>query len=218
MPLIEDDVYGELAFDAARVNPAKAWDRDSTVLLCSSFTKTLAPGYRIGFVVPGRRWQEQIERLKFVTNVASPTLPQRALARYLSDGAYDRHLRTLRDRLSGIEASTASAVARHFPAGTRVSSPRGGCFLWVELPDGLDAMALHARALDVGVAISPGPIFSPPGRPPELHPALLRPALDRRDRGGRQAGGAAGRAAAPAAAPTAAQSGPVRADASGRGD
>jgi DNA-binding transcriptional MocR family regulator len=163
VPLIEDDVYGELAFDAARVNPAKAWDRDSTVLLCSSFTKTLAPGFRIGFVVPGRRWQEQVERLKFVTNVASPTLPQRALARYLSDGAYDRHLRTLRDRLSGIEASTASAVARHFPAGTRVSSPRGGCFLWVELPDGLDAMALHARALDVGVAISPGPIFSPQG-------------------------------------------------------
>ena len=163
VPLIEDDVYGELAFDAARVKPAKAWDRDGTVLLCSSFTKTLAPGFRIGFVVPGRRRLETLERLKFVTNVASPTLPQRALARYLSDGAYDRHLRTLRDRLAGIEASTASAVARHFPSGTRVSSPRGGCFLWVELPEGLDAMALHARALDVGVAISPGPIFSPQG-------------------------------------------------------
>jgi DNA-binding transcriptional MocR family regulator len=163
VPLIEDDVYGELAFDEARVKPAKAWDRDGSVVLCSSFTKTLAPGFRIGFVVPGRRHHERIERLKFITNVASPTLPQRALARYLSDGAYDRHLRTLRDRLAGIEASTASAVARHFPAGTRVSSPRGGCFLWIELPEGLDAMALHARALDVGVAISPGPIFSPQG-------------------------------------------------------
>ena len=163
VPLIEDDVYGELAFGPSRVHPAKAWDQDGTVLLCSSFTKTLAPGYRVGFVVPGARHRERIEGLKFATNVASPTLPQRALARYLADGAYDRHLRTLRDRLAGIEASTASAVARYFPAGTRVSSPKGGCFLWVELPAGLDAMVLHARALDVGVAISPGPIFSPTG-------------------------------------------------------
>lgn len=163
VPLIEDDVYGELAFDAARVHPAKAWDQDGTVLLCSSFTKTLAPGYRVGFVVPGARHRERIEGLKFAVNVGTPTLPQRALARYLADGAYDRHLRTLRDRVAGIEASTATAVARHFPDGTRVSSPRGGCFLWVELPPGVDAMTLHARALDVGVAISPGPIFSPQG-------------------------------------------------------
>jgi DNA-binding transcriptional MocR family regulator len=163
VPLIEDDVYGELAFGPSRVNPVKAWDHDGTVLFCSSFTKTLAPGYRVGFVIPGPRHRERIEGLKFATNVASPTLPQRALARYLADGAYDRHLRALRDRLAAIEASTASAVARHFPEGTRVSSPRGGCFLWVELPPGLDAMTLHARALDVGVAISPGPIFSPAG-------------------------------------------------------
>ncbi len=163
IPLIEDDVYGELAFGGARVDPVKAWDQDGTVLLCSSFTKTLAPGYRIGFVVPGPRYRERIEALKFATNMASPTLPQRALARYLADGAYDRHLRTLRDRLAAIEASTASAVARSFPEGTRVSSPKGGCFLWVELPAGVDAMALHARALELGVAISPGQIFSPAG-------------------------------------------------------
>jgi DNA-binding transcriptional MocR family regulator len=163
IPLIEDDVFGELSFGPARVQPAKAWDRDGTVLLCSSFSKTLAPGYRVGFAIPGARHRERIEALKFATNIATATLPQRALARYLADGAYDRHLRTLRDRLAAIEASTASAVARHFPAGTRVSSPRGGCFLWVELPAGVDAMTLYARALEVGVAISPGPVFSPAG-------------------------------------------------------
>jgi DNA-binding transcriptional MocR family regulator len=163
VPLIEDDVYGELSFGAARIDPVKAWDRDGWVILCSSFTKTLAPGYRVGFAVPGPRWRDKIEGLKFSTNVASVTLTQRAMARYLSDGAYDRHLRTLRDRLEAIEAATASAVAQHFPEGTRVSSPKGGCFLWVELPPAVDAMTLHARALDVGVAISPGPIFSPTG-------------------------------------------------------
>jgi DNA-binding transcriptional MocR family regulator len=163
VPLIEDDVYGELSFGPARVDPVKAWDRDGWVIFCSSFTKTLAPGYRTGFAVPGPRWRDRIEGLKFSTNVASATLTQRAMARYLSDGAYDRHLRTLRDRLAAIEAATASAVARHFPEGTRVSSPKGGCFLWVELPPGLDALTLFARALDVGVAISPGPIFSPTG-------------------------------------------------------
>lgn len=163
IPLIEDDVFGELAFGAARVPPAKAWDRDGSVLFCSSFSKTLAPGYRVGFAIPGARHRERLEALKFATNMATATLPQRAVARYLADGAYDRHLRTLRDRLAAIEASTAAAVARHFPAGTRVSSPRGGCFLWVELPAGLDAMALYGRALDLGVAISPGPVFSPSG-------------------------------------------------------
>lgn len=162
LPLIEDDVFGELAFGPTRPRPAKAFDEDGTVMLCSSFSKTLAPGYRVGFVIPGRH-RERVEGLKFATSVASPTLEQRAIARYLEGGAYDRHLRTLRDRLASIEACTASAVAQSFPAGTRVSSPKGGSFLWVELPPQVDAMTLHARALDAGVSISPGPLFSPSG-------------------------------------------------------
>ncbi len=162
LPLIEDDVFGELAFGPVRPRPAKAFDLDGTVMLCSSFSKTLAPGYRVGFAIPGRH-RERVEGLKFATSVATPTLPQRAIARYLEGGAYDRHLRALRDRLASIEACTASAVAQSFPAGTRVTSPKGGCFLWVELPPAVDAMTLHARALDAGVSISPGPIFSPSG-------------------------------------------------------
>lgn len=163
IPIIEDDVYGELAFGPSRVQPIKAWDRDGTVLFCSSFTKTLAPGYRIGFAVPGARYRDHIERLKFISSVSSPTLPQRALARYLSDGAYDRHLRTLRERLARITSAVASTVATHFPSGTRVSNPQGGCFLWVELPETVDALLLHGRALEAGVAFAPGPIFSAHG-------------------------------------------------------
>ena len=160
IPLIEDDVYGELAFGPARPRTAKAFDRDGSVMLCGSFSKTLAPGYRIGFAAPGR-WRDRVELLKFSVNLATNTLVQRAVARFLKGGGYDRHLRALRDQLSRITARTAAAVADAFPAGTRVSHPRGGCFLWVEMPEAVDALELHARALDAGVSIAPGPLFSP---------------------------------------------------------
>jgi DNA-binding transcriptional MocR family regulator len=160
IPLIEDDVYGELAFGAVRPRTAKAFDRDGSVMLCGSFSKTLAPGYRIGFAAPGR-WRERVELLKFSVNVATTTLVQRAVARFLRGGGYDRHLRGLREQLSRIMARTAAAVADAFPPGTRMSHPRGGCFLWVEMPEAVNALELHARALDAGVSIAPGPLFSP---------------------------------------------------------
>ncbi|MGC3996374.1 MAG: PLP-dependent aminotransferase family protein [Anaeromyxobacter sp.] len=160
IPLIEDDVYGELAFAPARPRAAKAFDTDGSVMLCGSFSKTLAAGYRVGYAAPGR-WRERLELLKFSLNVATPTLPQQAIARFLVGGGYDRHLRSLRDHLARTTARTAAAVAESFPAGTRVSHPSGGCFLWVELPAQVDALELHARAHDAGVSIAPGPLFSP---------------------------------------------------------
>ncbi len=162
IPLVEDDVYGDLTFGPARPRAAKAFDRRGLVMFCASISKTIAPGYRIGWVAPGS-FRERIELLKFALNVATPTLPQLAIARYLQGGGYDRHLRVLRDRIGAIVARTAAAVAASFPEGTRVASPQGGCFLWVELPAAVDAMELHARALDAGVSIAPGPIFSPAG-------------------------------------------------------
>jgi DNA-binding transcriptional MocR family regulator len=159
IPLLEDDVYGDLAFGPARPRPAKAFDRDGTVIYCGSFSKTLAPGFRVGFTAPGR-WRERVELLKFAASAATATLQQRAIAHFLADGGYDRHLRTLRARLEGNVARAAAAVAREFPDGTRVSRPRGGCFLWIELPPSVDALVLHARALEAGVAIAPGHIFS----------------------------------------------------------
>ncbi len=160
IPLIEDDVYGELAFGPTRPRPVKAFDRDGSVMLCASFSKTLAPGWRLGLVAPGR-WRERVELLKFSLNVATTTAVQRAVARYLRGGTYDRHLRELREQLARIVDRAAATIADAFPAGTRVSHPRGGCFLWVELPEGVDALELHARALDAGVGIAPGPLFSP---------------------------------------------------------
>jgi DNA-binding transcriptional MocR family regulator len=169
IPLIEDDVYGELVFGPVRPRPAKAFDRDGSVMLCGSFSKTLAPGYRVGFAAPGR-WRERIELLKFSLNVATPTPLQRAVARYLQGGGYDRHLRALREQLARTMARTAAAAADSFPHGTRISHPRGGCFLWIELPPSVRALELHVRALDAGVSIAPGAIFSPT----QGHPSCIR--------------------------------------------
>jgi DNA-binding transcriptional MocR family regulator len=164
VPLIEDDVYGELAF-AGRSRAALAWDRDGRVLLIGSVSKTLAPGYRIGWIVPGR-YQEAIERLKYSLTVATPAILQMAVAEYLSSGGYDRHVRRLRRQLQGQVARLRDAVVEHFPAGTRVADPAGGFVLWVELPPGsrVDASQLQALAMERGIAIAPGPIFSARGR------------------------------------------------------
>jgi len=162
IPLIEDDIFGDLAFGPARPKAAKAFDADGNVILCGSFSKSLAPGLRVGWAAPGR-FRERFEQLKFAMNMAAPTLPQRAVAHFLQGGGYERHLRTLRARLQAIMERVAAAVAESFPAGTRVSRPRGGCALWVELPEQVDTLELFERSLDAGVSIAPGAIFSPSG-------------------------------------------------------
>jgi DNA-binding transcriptional MocR family regulator len=159
VPLIEDDIYGDIHFGAVRPGAAKSFDKDGWVLLCGSFSKTLAPGYRVGWVAPGR-FREEVELLKFSNTVATATLPQMALARFLQNGGYDRHLRALRRNLQAQVQEMQSAVADHFPPGTRMTRPAGGAVLWVELPRAVSALDLHARALEAGVSIAPGPLFS----------------------------------------------------------
>lgn len=159
VPLIEDDIYGDLYFGTEMPRPAKAFDEDGLVMLCSSFTKTLAPGYRVGWTAPGR-FREQVEQLKFAQSVATPTLPQLAVADYIENGGYEHHLRTMRRKLAAQVEQVSAAIAEHFPAGTRVSRPAGGFVLWVELPPGTSALELHARALAHRISVAPGPIFS----------------------------------------------------------
>jgi DNA-binding transcriptional MocR family regulator len=163
VPLVEDDIYGDLHFGDARPRPAKAFDRDGRVMLCSSFSKTLAPGYRVGWCAPGR-YREKVERLKFAQTVGTPTLPQMAVADFLENGGYDRHLRRLRRAFAEQVTRVRDAVAEHFPHGTRVSRPQGGFVLWVEMPPGKSALALQARALAQRISIAPGPIFSAKAR------------------------------------------------------
>ncbi|MES2185358.1 MAG: PLP-dependent aminotransferase family protein [Pseudomonadota bacterium] len=159
IPLIEDDVYGELYFGDRRPVPAKAFDTRGLVLHCASFSKCLAPGYRIGWAAPGR-FVREVARLKLATTLATCVPAQVAVATYLEEGGYDRHLRKLRLQLALQQARFVDAVGRYFPAGTRATRPTGGYFLWVELPPGTDALALHRQALSLGISVAPGPIFS----------------------------------------------------------
>ncbi|MGE8658479.1 MAG: PLP-dependent aminotransferase family protein [Achromobacter sp.] len=163
IPLIEDDVYGELYFGAARPVPAKAFDKHGLVLHCSSFSKCLAPGYRIGWASAGR-YTQRVQRLKLSSTLSASSPAQGALAEYLEQGGYDRHLRRLRETLQAQQELMANAIAREFPAGTRVTRPRGGFFLWLEMPAAVDALALHRQALARGISVAPGPIFSANGQ------------------------------------------------------
>ena len=159
IPLIEDDIFGDLYFDAERPDVAKAYDRKGMVLLCSSVSKTLSPGYRIGWIAAGR-FQAEVERLKFASTVATATPLQYAVAEFLTNGGYDHHLRSVRRVYSRRIAAMAQAIGGCFPAGTLVSRPQGGFVLWVECPPEIDTMALTSLALQEGITIAPGPIFT----------------------------------------------------------
>ncbi|MBN2428153.1 MAG: PLP-dependent aminotransferase family protein [Deltaproteobacteria bacterium] len=163
IPLIEDDVYGDLSFNDRRPSVAKAFDKNGSVLLCSSFSKTLAPGYRVGWIAPGR-FQERIERGKMLTNVATSMPPQLAIAEFLANGGYDHHLRSIRRVYAQKLASMADAIGRHFPEGTRVTRPKGGFVLWLEMPEKVDSLQLYGLAHEQGISLAPGPLFSTTGK------------------------------------------------------
>ncbi len=159
VPLIEDDINGDLGFAPERPTVCKAHDRNGSVLLCSSFSKTLAPGARVGWAVPGR-YYEEVERMKIATTMATPSLSQMAIAEFLATGGYDHHLRRVRKLYADQVHQVCSAVRKSFPVGTRVTHPVGGHVLWVEMPSGVDSLDLQAKALEHRIAIAPGPIFS----------------------------------------------------------
>ncbi len=160
IPLIEDDTYGEIAFSPYRPKTVKSFDRNGLVLLCGSFSKTLAPGYRVGWAAPGR-FREKVTHLKMVSSLGNATLPELAIADYLATGGYEHHLRKLRKLYAEQTTLLTRAIGEHFPEGTRVTRPAGGQVLWVELPESIDAMELFYRALERNISIAPGPIFSP---------------------------------------------------------
>ncbi len=159
VPLIEDDIYGDLGFNQKRPGVLKTYDRTGNVLHCSSFSKTMAPGLRIGWIMAGH-YHEQIAYQKFITSISAPTLQQLAVASMLESGQYQKHLRFIRTELAQCVSNVVEAIGRYFPAGTRVSNPEGGCVLWVELPKQIDTVALAEKAIEKGVSIAPGPIFS----------------------------------------------------------
>jgi DNA-binding transcriptional MocR family regulator len=163
IPLIEDDIYGDLFFSETRPIPLKTFDEDGLVLYCSSFTKSLAPDLRVGWTIPGR-FKEKVKRIKFNSTVVSSQLNQEVVARFLASGAYDRHLRKMRNSVKKQAANMMMAIARYFPDGTRVSAPKGGICLWVELDKRVSSLELFERARVENIAIVPGDLCSVTGR------------------------------------------------------
>ncbi|MDL5055740.1 PLP-dependent aminotransferase family protein [Oscillatoria laete-virens NRMC-F 0139] len=164
LPLIEDDIYGDLSHpDESRPVVAKSFDRKGLVLLCGSVSKTLAPGYRIGWLAAGR-YAERVRELKFAMSIGNCTVTQMAVAEFLARDLYDPHLARIRRLYAAQVARVREAVTAEFPAGTRLSRPRGGFLLWVELPPGVDSLKLLDRALRKNISLMPGPFFSPTRR------------------------------------------------------
>lgn len=158
VPLIEDHIYAELNY-AGSIRAAKAYDRSGNVMLCSSFSKSLAPGLKCGWIEPGR-WRDRIRTLKFVASGGQTELVEGALADLLESGGYERFLRQLRRRCAQHVDAARAVIAESFPKGTRVTRPSGGFILWIELPKSADSIALFEKLLARGISIAPGSMFS----------------------------------------------------------
>jgi DNA-binding transcriptional MocR family regulator len=161
--LIEDDVYGDLMFDGHRPKPAEFYSRSGRVLTCGSFSKTAAPGYRIGWLIAGK-YIGEITQLKRSFSCSSGLLQQLTLSEFMASGDYDRYLKTLRPELQCNAERMTAMVAQHFPTETRTSKPVGGGVLWLELPEKVDSETLFELAIEAGISIAPGLIFSPCNR------------------------------------------------------
>ncbi|MDB5298218.1 MAG: gntR [Phycisphaerales bacterium] len=167
VPLIEDDIYADLVYEPARPRACRSYDAgpsaSSLVMVCGGVSKTVAPSLRIGWCAPGK-WLKEVTRSKAWLNIASPTLPQLALARFLEEGGYERHLRKVTTIYRRQVERMSELIAEHFPRETRITRPQGGFLLWVELPERVDSVALHDRAIKSGISICPGVVFSAAGK------------------------------------------------------
>ncbi|MEA3207239.1 MAG: hypothetical protein QOE70_296 [Chthoniobacter sp.] len=159
VPLIEDDINGALCHSGNRPRVVQSYDRAGRVLLCGSFSKTLAPGYRVGWVAPGR-FHEKVKALKLTSTLATASLPQLAIAEFVANGGYDHHLRSLRRNFAAQIQRMSEAIAEAFPEDIKLTRPTGGFVLWIELPRNVSALQLHERALAEKISIAPGPMFS----------------------------------------------------------
>lgn len=163
IPLIEDDVYSELYYSGSRPLTCKSFDKTGNVILCSSFSKNIAPGVRVGWIIPGKLY-ERIERRKTLLNLGTSALPQIALTSFLRDGGYERHNRRLRAVLKEQLEEIVAYIRSTFPVGTEVEVPDGGLVLWIKCPEGVDTLKLFNIVKKRGILFAPGTIFSQTSR------------------------------------------------------
>lgn len=164
IPLIEDDIYGDLNQPGMERPPVvKSFDQNDLVLLCGSVSKIISPGLRVGWIHPGK-FRQKVAGIKAARTLASPSITQMAVAEFLEHGAYDSHLRRIRAFFAEQIIRFSAAIADYFPPETKVSRPSGGFALWIELPPEIDTVELARRAMNQHqIAIAPGCIFSASG-------------------------------------------------------
>lgn len=159
IPLIEDDLYGDVFFGNSRPKPCKAFDEKGLVLWCSSVSKTLAPGYRVGWIAPGK-FKEAIIRQKHIHLISTPSLNQEAIANFMENDRYENHLRKLRHELHSNSLHFTQSIMDYFPEETKIVTPQGGFMLWVELNNKIDTTELYRRAMQQKISIAPGRMFT----------------------------------------------------------
>lgn len=159
VPLIEDVLYNDLAEQEDRRRAVQSFDTEGQVMLCGSFSKTVAPGLRLGWLAAGR-WRERVQRMKAATSGGQTAVVEAALADLLTQPGAEASYRQLRHIIAARVDEARSLIGRHFPKGTRVTDPPGGFILWVELPEALDSLALFQAALAEHICIAPGRLFS----------------------------------------------------------
>jgi DNA-binding transcriptional MocR family regulator len=157
--IIEDDLYGDLYFGPKRPPALKAFDTGDWVIHCGSYSKALAPGLRVGWILPGSRYH-RVKNLKYATSLSNASVSEMVVAAFLKTGGVDRHLRRTRQILAQQTLQIRETILREFPEGTRVSSPKGGFVLWCEMPDGFDSEKFSIAALKRKISIVPGTLFS----------------------------------------------------------
>jgi DNA-binding transcriptional MocR family regulator len=159
IPLIEDDLYGDVYFGNSRPTCCKTYDQSGLVLLCSSVSKTLAPGYRVGWVAAGK-FQDKIRRMKLFHSLSGTSITHEVIGNFLENGRYEAHLRKLRHTLHTNYLQYVRVISQHFPEGTKISRPQGGLSVWVELPKKINTVDLYYSAIKSKVSISPGSMFT----------------------------------------------------------
>ena len=159
VPLIEDDLYGEVYFGKQRPKSCKSFDEEGNVLWCGSISKTLAPGFRVGWVAPGK-YTEKVKRLKLYNSITSATPQQAAIAGFMAEGRYENHMRRLRQTLHANSLQFTRAINEYFPDNIKMSIPNGGFTLWLELDEKIDTYNVYREAVQHKISIAPGSMFT----------------------------------------------------------
>lgn len=159
IPIIEDDIYGDLFFNGGRPDTIKTYDKDGWIMYCSSFTKTLAPGLRIGWAAAGR-FAYDVARIKSILNHSTSCFSQRVVLELLTTGTLERHLQKFRLEMQKNQNRFVAIIEKYFPQETKITQPDGGIYLWIELPSFVNTSTLLEKAFEYDISYAPGEIFS----------------------------------------------------------